>query len=279
LDSESDIYPFPPPQILSLISNNSQTLAFSQLGAKDGMHFLGPIRGVLPIGPNGVPAFNMLQPSPFDTNAAAMISYNYTLNHQGFASKVGCIYDTQSPIRYTAVPNNTNLLAYNATCSGLGLAEVLTNVTDFVVPNTQNTLTFWACQSVPTGEEKLAYYIYLRGRQFYETAIGNITCTLSPISPAIFPVMYQSAPGIFSSNEPTSNFSNTFPRIIEHALVALGAVVSEGQNSQANMVAESVITFGVKAFQLLPYQKTEQYLRLYEAMIQGIVEYEVCLVN
>jgi hypothetical protein len=266
-----------PPQILSLLSNNSQTVVFSQLGAKDGMNFLGPIRGVLPNGLNGVPALNTLQRFPFDTDT--MTSYSYTLNQQGFASNVSCIYDTQSPIRYTAVPANANMVAYNATCSGLGLADVLTNVVDFVVPDTNNTLTFWACKSIPTGGDELAYYIYLRGRQFYETVIGNITCTLSPITPAIFPVTYQSAPGIFSSKKPTSNSTNTFPRFIERVLVALGDIVSKGQNTATNMVAESVITFGVKTFQLQPYQPTKQYLRLYEAMIQGIIEYEVCLVN
>jgi len=238
------------------------------------MHFLGPIRGVLPLGPNGVPAFNTLKPSVFDTNAAGMISYNYTLDHQGFSSNLSCKYDTQSPIRYTAVANNTLLVAYNATCDGL--ANVLTKVVDFPTLNVNNTLTFWACKSVPTGKEAPTYYVYLRGRLNYATAIGNITCSLSPIQPAIFPVMYQSVPGIFTSKEPTVTFPNTFPELIERALVALGGIVWEAQNFQTNLVAESVITFGVKAFRLPPYQPNEQYLRLYEAMIQGIVEYEVC---
>jgi hypothetical protein len=239
------------------------------------MHFLGPIRGVLPIGPNGVPAFNTLQRSPFDTNAAAMISYNYTLDYQGFASNISCKYDTQSPIRFAPVTNNTLMVASNGTCDGL--ADVLTDVKVFVTPNTNNTLTFWACKSVPTGGEQPTYYIYLRGRLNYATAIGNITCALSPIQPAIFPVTYQSSPGIFSSQESKAMFPNTFPGIIEKALIAVGGVVLEAQNVQANLVAESVITFGVKAFQLPPYEPNQQYLRLYEAMLQGIVEYEVCL--
>ena len=260
-----------------MLSNNSQTLVFSQLGAEDGIQFLGPIRGVLPIGPNGVPAFDTLQHFPFDTDA--IISYTYILDHQGFASDVNCIYDTQSPIRYTAVPDNANMVAYNGTCSELGLADVLTNVVDFVVPDINSTLTFWACKSIPTGGDELAYYIYLRGRQLYETAIGNITCTLSPITPAIFPVTYQSASGIFSSTKLLSTFTNTPPGFIERMLVAFGDIVSEAQNTVANLVAETVIASGVKTFQLQPYQPTEQYLRLYEAMIQGIIEYEVGPMN
>jgi hypothetical protein len=261
-----------------LLLNNSATLALSQLGAKDSLHFLGPIRGVLPIGPNGVPAFNTLQPSPFDTNAAAMISYNYTLDHQGFASNVSCQYDPQSPIRYSPVTNSTNMVASSGTCDGL--ADVLTDVKVFVTPNTNNTLTFWACKSVPTGGEEPTYYVYLRGRVNYATAIGNITCAVSPIQPATFLVTYQSALGIFSaSKEPSATFANTFPGFIEEALIALGGIILEAQNVQANLVAESVITFGVKAFELDPYTPSDQYLRLYEAMIQGIIEYEVCLVN
>lgn len=263
-----------------MLSNNSETLALSQLGAKDGLHLLGPIRGVLPIGPNGVPAFNTLKPSVFDKNPAGMISYNYTLDHQGFDSNITCKYDPQSPIRFSAVADNTLILSYNATCSDSGLADVLTDVVDFPTLNVNNTLTFWACKSVETGNGlDPTYYIYLRGRLFYETAIGNITCALSPIRPAVFPVMYQSSPGFFTSKKPIATFANTFPTLIERGLVALGGLIQEAQNIQTNLVAESVITFGVKAFRLPPYTPNEQFLRLYEAMIQGVVEYEVCLAN
>jgi hypothetical protein len=47
----------------------------------------------LPIGPNGVPAFNTLNASALNTNAEAMISYNHTLDLQGFASDNSCKYD------------------------------------------------------------------------------------------------------------------------------------------------------------------------------------------
>ena len=250
------------------------------------MHFLGPIRGVLPLGPNGVASLNTLQPSPFDTDAARMISYNYTLNHQGFASNITCAYDDHSPIQYTAVPGNPLMVAYNASCPDLGLANVLTNVVDYPTPNTNNTLTFWACKSVPTDGKEPTYHIYLRGRLGY-ASFADVTCSLSSIQPTIFPVEYQSAPSIFSSSEPNAPFSNatfsnaTFPApaLIEYAIGGLGGVIQESQNVQSNLVAESVITFGVKNFQLQPYERNEQYLRLFEAMITGILEYEVCLVN
>ena len=244
------------------------------------MHFLGPIRGVLPLGPNGVASLNTLQPSPFSTNATAMISYNYTLNQQGFTSNITCAYEDKSPIIFTPVPDNTLMLAYNASCTDLGLANVLTDVVDYPTPNTNSTLTFWACKSVPTDGTEPIYSIYLRGRLNYASSIGNITCRASSIKPAIFSVEYQSAPNIFSSSEePNTTFATITPGLMELALGGLGAVIEESQNIKSNLVADSVVTFGVKEFQLQPYERSEKYLRLYEEMIRGIIEYEVCLVN
>ena len=244
------------------------------------MHFLGPIRGVLPIGPNGFPAFSALKPSVFDTSAAEMISYNYTLDHQGFASNISCKYDKQSPIRYSPVPDNTLQLSYSASCIDTGLVDVLINVMQFSTLNTNNTLTSWACQSTPVAGQEPTYYIYLRGSHAYETAIGNITCTLYPIQPAVFSVLYQSALNVFTASmEPTATFPNTFPEFSELALVALSSVVWGGQNVESNLVAELVIDYGVKSFNLPPYNQADTYLLLYEKMIQGIIEYEVCLVN
>ena len=40
-------------------------------------------------------------------------------------------------------------------------------------------------------------------------------------------------------------------------------------------MAESVITFGVKNFNLPPFIQNTEYLRLCEAMIQGILDYQV----
>jgi hypothetical protein len=167
------------------------------------------------------------------------------------------------------------LLAANATCDGL--ADVLTNVIYLPTPNTQNTLTSWACKSIPTDGEDPAYYIYLRGRMNYETAIGNITCTVSPIQPGIFPVMYQSKTGVFSTkdqikiSEPAKIFSGS----IEEALLGLTGVVWQSQTIQSNVMAESVIGLGVQSLRLLPYEKDKAYLALYAAMIQGILVNQV----
>jgi hypothetical protein len=261
---------------LSLISNNSESLAFSQLGATDGLHFLGPIRGVLPPGPlaNGVPTLNTLSyPSVLDNTdpKAEKIYYNYTLDLQGLTSDIKCIYDTQSPVDFLLVPGGSPFVyQYTGTCSGL--EDVLQNST-LIVPNSNHSLGFWACK-VPGNSEQ--YLLYLRGRVDYENAIGNITCTLSTMQPAIFPVAYQSRSGYFSSQNYTTTFANTSSDIILRAIKGIGAVIYESQNTQSNLVAESVITFGVKSYDLPPNNQNETYLQLYGAMFQGILEYEVC---
>ena len=265
-------------QILSLLSNNSESHTLSQLGARDGLRILGPIRGVLPIGPNGVPAFDTLENSPFSDQKTrdGMLSYGYTLEQQGLTSKINCVYDTESPVRFWPLPDGTAFsLQYNGTCDGK--ADVLTDVQQFIIPASYNNLGFWACGSPSNGAQDPSYFIYLRGRQNYGKSIGNITCTISPIKPATFQVTYQSQSRIFSVKGSTSVSSATYPRLIEKTLVALGGIIAQSQNTQSNLVAESVITFGVKSFRLPPYVQDQRYLRLYEAMIQGILEYEVCL--
>jgi len=113
-----------PSQILGLHSNNSESLSFSQLGARDGLHFLGSIRGLLPIGPNGVPVFDTLKPSPLSNPEinGGIISYNYTLDHQGLAFNVSCRYEPTCNVVVTAlVPNSSVALQYcnSASCASL----------------------------------------------------------------------------------------------------------------------------------------------------------------
>ena len=265
-----------------MLPNNDQSLAFSQLGAKDGLHFLGSIRGVLPIGPDGVPAFNTLQPSPFDNPkiVAAMTSYNYTLNHQGLSSNISCRYATETPVTFSGLVPDAPLIQYNANCAEIGEAEVLSSaVVAFRSLYGNNTLIYWPCQSAP-GSQTQSYSIYLSGLGIgYGTNVGNITCTVSPIQTAIFPVKYQSTRGIFSAMQPNATSPIAFSELISLALQALGQIIYEGQNWETNLFIESVITFGVKSFNLPPHQQNDTYLQLYEKMIQGILEYQVCPVN
>jgi len=263
--------------MISTISNDSESLDLGQIGANSSHHFLGPVRGILPIGPNGIAAFNTLEVSPLGDarTRAVILSYNYTLDHQGLASNVSCIYDKQSPIRFSAIPNNTFLVGVNGNCDGL--AQVFENKNPIPTSNSNNTLTFWACKSIPTTVEGSVYYIYLRGRVEYEATIGNITCTVFPTQPAIFPVMYQSKTDIFSTKEliGTSEPGNITSLFILRALIGLRSMVLQSQSLQSNQVAESVVTLGGQALRLSPFEKNEAYLPLYAAMIQGILVNQV----
>ena len=228
------------------------------------------------MGPNGVSAFDTLENSPFSDQKTrdGMLSYDYTLEQQGLISNISCVYDRESPVRYGPLPDSTRYsLQYNGTCDGK--VNVLTPDV-VIIPAGNSTLGFWACRSPSNGAQDPSYFVYLRGRANYARSIGNITCTISPIKPATFQVTYQSQSRIFSVKESTSVSPATYPQLIERTLVALGDIVVGSQNRQFNLVAESVITHGVRFFGSPPYVQDQKYLRLYEAMIQGILEYEVC---
>ena len=254
-----------------------QSLTLYGLG---GLRFSGSLSGVLPIGPDGVPVSEPLPPFSDAKTTAAMLSYNYTLENQGFISKIDCSYGSHTPINISQVaPGEVFVFTYNGFCEGSGLADVLTNVEAYITVNSNKTLTFWACKSAPNETSETSYFIYLRGVQVgYESSIGNITCTVSPIQPAVFPITYQSNPGVFSSNESISNSTttSTFSGVIDNAISALGDIISNSQGGLSNLLAETVFSFGVSSANLMPYVQNEGYLQLFAAMIQGVLDYEVC---
>jgi hypothetical protein len=157
---------------------------------------------------------------------------------------------------------------YNGSCDGE--TQVL-DVEQYITVNSNNTLTFWACKSAPDGTTQLTYSIYLHGVAGYESSISNITCTISPIQPTTFPVTYQSVQlGIFNVNDSIGINTTTFSGFIDRAISGLGDIMWESQDWESNLVAESVFTFGVKDFGQELYVQNEQYLQLFEAMIQGM---------
>lgn len=276
--------------ILELITNNNESLTFSQLGGNGGLHFLGSMRGVLPIGPNGVPEFNTLRPSPFSNPEimAGMVSYDYTLEQQGLTSNVSCNFLPTGTNPFSggkilpADPREATggflAVTYNLTCSDYGELQVLTNVTFFESTWSNNALVYWACQSASNGIRTDSYSIYLAGIGHYSDTIGSINCSVKPIQTAIFPVTYDSTTNIFSAAPPTLESSQviTFPNLLPYALRGLGEVVSEGQNFQSNLVAESVLTFAYKSFNVsVNATRPPEFLWLFERIIQGIIEYEV----
>ncbi|KAJ2913779.1 hypothetical protein MD484_g6642, partial [Candolleomyces efflorescens] len=271
--------------LFQAIGVRNETSSLSQLGAKGGIRFLGSAKGVLPIGPDGAPAFDFDNSSrnPFKDQSTrrGMVSYNYTLLQQGLESSISCIYDTASPIRYNAIETTSTLIiGTSGSCDpAAGLEDVLENTNEYPTLNVNNTLTYWACKQRPQpGALDPTYVIYLRGRMYYEASIGNITCTVSPMRSRIFSVNYLSLPGYFvanpASDPPTESQRATFALYIEHGLAGLGGLIWEGQNWASNIVAETVFSLAAKYLDLSTFERNPKYLELYEAMLQGVLEYE-----
>jgi hypothetical protein len=243
----------------------------------------------LPIGPNGVSAFDTLAPSPLSEPeiAAGMISYDYTLDHQGMKSNVSCRYTTTYPfhslngVPHPGFPDETFI--YNVNCTGQGKIDALINVPATESIYNTNMLIYWACQDeIPTA----SYTIYLAGIGVpvsggYPEMVGNVICVINPIQAAIYSVMYRSTEDIFSATEANGSSPITFSTLINNALVGLGKLITYSQNFDDNLFAEMILNFGLKSFGLPadPDLPPPQYLSIYEQMIQGIIEYEVCPVN
>jgi len=195
--------------------------------------------------------------------------YIYTLNQQGITSNISCRRDSQSPVQvYPSDQGAVGTVQFNGTCDGQD--DVLPNATTFTSLNSNNSLTFWACKSTNSS----SYLLYLRGLQNYAESIGNITCTAS-IQPAILPVTYDSYSGVFSSDDVIETSPATFSGFFDRAVGELGTLIADAQTQELNLVADSVTALGVRYFGFPADGQQADYLPLYGAMLQGILEYEV----
>jgi hypothetical protein len=196
--------------------------------------------------------------------------YTYTLHQQGITSNISCSRDSQSPVQvHPSDRGAVGTVQFNGTCDGQD--DVFPDVKTFTSLNSNNSLTFWACKS-PT--DSSSYLLYLRGLQNYAESIGNITCTAS-IQPAILPVTYDSYFAMFSSDDVIETSPTTFSGFIDRAVGELGTLIADAQTQELNLVADSVTTLGVRYFDLPADGRQADYLPLYAAMLQGILEYEV----
>ena len=108
-----------------------------------------------------------------------------------------------------------------------------------------------------------------------------ISAALFLQQPAVFPVIYQSSTGFFSTKAQikTSTPANTFSDLIMHALVGLVGVIQQGQIIQNNLVATAVEDLVMQNLGMQPYQQNVQFLPLYKAMIRGILVDQVRTVS
>ena len=233
------------------------------------------MRGVLPLGRNGIPGLHFTSNSTADAQVAASLTYNYTLGLQGVSSNVSCTYDPDTPIVFTTTAVTTDpgsIITYNGTCpNGQQLLQ-----TGSGTPYTEDThlLGFMVCENATnTGGP---YTLYFSGGpgEHYETAIGNMSCTLSS-ELAMFDLTYSERAGAFSANNAVSEVGPTSTQLMHRAVNSIGEVAVQAQTSADNLLASTVITVGTKYFNLPPYKQNSTYLPLYAQMIQGMFEYEV----
>jgi hypothetical protein len=260
------------------------------LGTEAGVPFLGSARGVLPIGPNSIPGLrDQWNSSSLFVNSTArkgILSYSYTMQQQGLMNNVTCAYADTSPITFNdSAPSNQ--LRYRGVCVN-GQTSVFDSESE-VEESTQNGLAFMACKSVtPQSSEAEGpiYFIYLRGGRGpgYSSFVGNISCTVSPMRADYFAITYGTREAYFTTHvanpvdKPavSANLS-THPAFLQSSTHIVGELVSWAQRWNSNMVAESVSTVGVKLFNISQAERDEEYLKLYAATIQGVLDYSVSL--
>ena len=259
-------------QILSQLPGNNRSRALNQLG---GVQFAAPIRGVLPIGPNGVPGFDTLSPlQESDAHVLARsAAYNYTLGLQGIDTHLACHYDTQSPIALTEVLQGV----FQVTGSCPNGIDALDNPKYFSILS-NHTLGFWACglgDRDPADNSFRSYNVYLRGFRHLNTTVANITCAIET-KPAEYSVTFLKQSSAFITRLSSSQSTTGFPtHLIKQSVQAIGSVVSESQGFATNSLAETVLALGAKFFGLPLGTRDDNYPKLFEYMIQGIVEYQV----
>ena len=104
-----------------------------------------------------------------------------------------------------------------------------------------------------------------------------MTCTASPVQHSLFNVTYNSQANLFVTQGIAGATSNSSTPLLDRSVSAIPNAISEAQNLVANLVAESAITYAIEQLHTRPYVQNDYYLRLYEALIEGILEYEVNL--
>ena len=229
------------------------------------------------MGPNGVPGFNSLFPlSSSDSHALARSStYNYTLGLQGVDTQIACQYDTRSPVSVAEFETLPNVFQTTGYCPNG--SDALDSPRYWAILS-GHTLGFWACglgDRDPTDNSFRSYNLYLQGVRDFNTSIANITCTIETKA-AEYSVTYCKQSSSFITELSPSQPSTLFPPyLIKQSVQAIGSVVYESQGIASNAMAESVRNLGSKYFGMEVGSRDDMYPKLFEYMLQGIVEYQV----
>ncbi|KAJ2915528.1 hypothetical protein MD484_g4873, partial [Candolleomyces efflorescens] len=282
--------------MLHLSENNNETSSLTMIGRGNVLHFLGPGRGVLPMGPNGSPVSNVsrLIEDPFATQQDVMQSYTYKMTQQGFNANTTCEYETGSPIAFTeGQSSGLDIMEYTGLCDpALGWRDLDRSARIRVPRGSLKTLGSWVCESTSDFVSDKWYRIYLSLRvsqddPLFSTAnsspgLINIRCTIPPLSFGLYEVTFDSFRNRFEvSRDPITapppedpNSRGTLDELFRTSVIwNTNELIPQMQNSLTNMLVESVVASGVKIFQSPASAHGEDHLRLYAAMLNGIMEY------
>ncbi|KAJ2915370.1 hypothetical protein MD484_g5039, partial [Candolleomyces efflorescens] len=257
------------------------------------LHFLGPGRGVLPMGPNGSPASNIssLSMDAFSNATDLMRSYVYNLTQQGFNANTVCEYETTSLITFTeAEAGGLDVMEYRGSCDSASGWLDLYPSPGGVPKGWYKTLASWVCESSQDHPAAKRYKIHLSLKigeddpLFSASNSGfiNIGCTTAPLTFGLYEVTFNSSRNQFEvSRDPLpappasdSNSTGIFDASFRDVILSnTNAFIPLMQNSVSNMLVESVVASGVKIFQSPAGAHGEDHLKLYAAMLNGIMEY------
>ncbi|TFK21361.1 hypothetical protein FA15DRAFT_717113, partial [Coprinopsis marcescibilis] len=270
---------------LGRLSREKESLSLSFFrGQKGPLRILGPLRGVLPLGPNGIKEVNDGITPPATLNDPGIMdrisTYSYTLDQQGLLINMNCQYDSQSPIRFGSAPDpSVHIEQYTGACPEATDFMLEQGVPPYVTPTSNHSLAAWACRSSAAVSQSAMFNFYLQGHRAYAESIGNITCTLGPVRLRAYRTTYSSESGLFSVDEDKRSdpFNASVPlstTLIERGLTALAGVVHGSQHLQSNMLAEFATSVGVDILKYPPPSRNyPTYLPVYAEMLSGILEY------
>ena len=225
------------------------------------------------MGVRGSPALDAMTPFRMSQahNTDGIQFDRYTVELQGLLNQVNCAYDARSAIIYTPTPPSIRL-SYSCPDETVFLAP-----TPIYPQENTNTFVFYACSPGIRNEtmgSAQRYSLYLSGIQGYQSVIGNITCTLSS-QHAVFPVTFSPQSSIFSVQEHITSSTSLPTLLIEPSLQELERIIGDHQTLNGNLVAQSVLMAGIKS-RLQPNQTSDTYLRLFEMLLQAVIDYYVC---
>ena len=123
-----------------------------------------------------------------------------------------------------------------------------------------------------------SYDLFLRGTNHFETNIGNVRCTISSIQ-NLFTVTYSSQLGAFTTQEHTPMLLKNITKLMNTAVQGVGDVIWKAQSRETNLVGDMMVGLAGASLKLPTDTGDAMYLRLFEAVIQGMLDYEVCSIN